>query len=307
MHAPRSSLPACRHMYCTCTACTTCVLHAGGVPCLRLEVRGESFMLHQIRHMIGGAAAVARGMVTMQLLQASLSRAEFMRPDPPVHMQPSAIHAKHGAFVPQAGLLLRLFVLLAAAASGPCQACMHWQSAGMAASQVLADAGSCAERHLPAAPNGHAHAHAHGHAWACTDWVRCAARCMAGLAVRACARHYAARAAAHALPLRLHLPAVAQGGAARMHHVLLCSHSPSCRCRMVHGSSRAPRCTACSAACILHACAGAPAPALRATCSCACAERVAGHARRFASNLQSLLTASSASSAIIANTDMRDR
>jgi hypothetical protein len=36
---------------------------AGGVPCLRLEVCGDSFMLHQIRHMVGAAVAVVRGIM----------------------------------------------------------------------------------------------------------------------------------------------------------------------------------------------------------------------------------------------------
>ncbi|KXZ42898.1 hypothetical protein GPECTOR_112g268 [Gonium pectorale] len=45
----------------------------GGVPCVRLRVRGMSFMLHQIRHMIGGALAVARGMLPLPLLRASLA------------------------------------------------------------------------------------------------------------------------------------------------------------------------------------------------------------------------------------------
>ncbi|GFR46264.1 hypothetical protein Agub_g7817 [Astrephomene gubernaculifera] len=45
----------------------------GGPPCVRIRVRGQSFMLHQIRHMIGGGLAAARGMVPLQLLRASLA------------------------------------------------------------------------------------------------------------------------------------------------------------------------------------------------------------------------------------------
>lgn len=45
----------------------------GGVPCVRLRVTGMSFMLHQIRHMIGGALAVARGSLPLPLLRASLA------------------------------------------------------------------------------------------------------------------------------------------------------------------------------------------------------------------------------------------
>lgn len=36
---------------------------AGGVPCVRLEVCGDSFMLHQIRHMVGAAVAIVRGVL----------------------------------------------------------------------------------------------------------------------------------------------------------------------------------------------------------------------------------------------------
>ncbi|GLC40018.1 hypothetical protein PLESTB_001520100 [Pleodorina starrii] len=45
----------------------------GGIPCVRLRVRGMSFMLHQIRHMIGGALMVARGSLPLPLLRASLA------------------------------------------------------------------------------------------------------------------------------------------------------------------------------------------------------------------------------------------
>lgn len=40
---------------------------------MRLRVTGMSFMLHQIRHMIGGALAVARGSLPLPLLRASLA------------------------------------------------------------------------------------------------------------------------------------------------------------------------------------------------------------------------------------------
>lgn len=45
----------------------------GGVPCLRLEVCGDSFMLHQIRHMVGAAVAVVRGVMPRELVELSLS------------------------------------------------------------------------------------------------------------------------------------------------------------------------------------------------------------------------------------------
>lgn len=35
----------------------------GRTPCVRLRVHAASFMLHQIRHMVGAAVAVARGVV----------------------------------------------------------------------------------------------------------------------------------------------------------------------------------------------------------------------------------------------------
>ena len=47
-------------------------LPSGGTPCVRIEVRGGSFMLHQIRLMIGTAVAVARGFLPLALLPASL-------------------------------------------------------------------------------------------------------------------------------------------------------------------------------------------------------------------------------------------
>ncbi len=36
----------------------------GGEPCLLLEVSGQSFMLHHIRHMIGAAVAVSLGLLS---------------------------------------------------------------------------------------------------------------------------------------------------------------------------------------------------------------------------------------------------
>lgn len=39
------------------------ILPLGGTPCLRLVVEGQSFMLHHIRHMIGSAVAVTRGLI----------------------------------------------------------------------------------------------------------------------------------------------------------------------------------------------------------------------------------------------------
>lgn len=45
----------------------------GGPPCVRLTVRGASFMLHQIRHMVGAATAVALGKIPLELVEASIA------------------------------------------------------------------------------------------------------------------------------------------------------------------------------------------------------------------------------------------
>jgi tRNA pseudouridine38-40 synthase len=45
----------------------------GGVPCLRIRIEGSSFMLNQIRNMVGSAAACAAGAMPEALLAASLS------------------------------------------------------------------------------------------------------------------------------------------------------------------------------------------------------------------------------------------
>jgi tRNA pseudouridine38-40 synthase len=44
----------------------TPIIHTrpGGTPCLLLEVNGQSFMIHHIRHMIGAAVAVALGLLS---------------------------------------------------------------------------------------------------------------------------------------------------------------------------------------------------------------------------------------------------
>ncbi|PSC73076.1 tRNA pseudouridine synthase [Micractinium conductrix] len=45
----------------------------GGQPCVQLSLTGGNFMLHQIRHMVGAAVAVARGTMPLELLEASLA------------------------------------------------------------------------------------------------------------------------------------------------------------------------------------------------------------------------------------------
>lgn len=42
------------------------------VMALQVAITGSSFMLHQIRHMIGAAVAVARGNLPMEFVAASL-------------------------------------------------------------------------------------------------------------------------------------------------------------------------------------------------------------------------------------------
>ena len=62
---------------CSCSQPMTLVEH-GGVQCVKLTVSGASFMLHQIRHMVGAAVLVALGKMPQELLQAALA--------PPVRM-----------------------------------------------------------------------------------------------------------------------------------------------------------------------------------------------------------------------------
>lgn len=63
---------------CECSPEPMELVHQGGEPCVKLSVCGASFMLHQIRHMVGGAVLVALGKMPQELLQAALA--------PPVRM-----------------------------------------------------------------------------------------------------------------------------------------------------------------------------------------------------------------------------
>lgn len=45
---------------------------ASGEPCMRMLVTGESFMMHQIRYMVGAAVQVALGIMPLDLLKTSL-------------------------------------------------------------------------------------------------------------------------------------------------------------------------------------------------------------------------------------------
>ena len=57
---------------CDCAGPMTLV-DDGGVPCVKLTVSGASFMLHQIRHMVGAAVLVALGKMPQELLSAALA------------------------------------------------------------------------------------------------------------------------------------------------------------------------------------------------------------------------------------------
>jgi tRNA pseudouridine38-40 synthase len=63
---------------CHCSTEPLELVEQGGEPCVKLSVCGASFMLHQIRHMVGGAVLVALGKMSLELLQAALA--------PPVRM-----------------------------------------------------------------------------------------------------------------------------------------------------------------------------------------------------------------------------
>jgi len=52
---------------------SNCGSGTASVPCVKLSVTGSSFMIRQIRHMVGGAVAVARGEISLELLEASMA------------------------------------------------------------------------------------------------------------------------------------------------------------------------------------------------------------------------------------------
>lgn len=49
------------------------LLTEDGIECLKLSITGQSFMLHQIRHMVGGAVLVALGKLPLDVLKAALT------------------------------------------------------------------------------------------------------------------------------------------------------------------------------------------------------------------------------------------
>jgi tRNA U38,U39,U40 pseudouridine synthase TruA len=57
------------------------------MPCLRLEVCGDSFMLHQIRHMVGAAVAVVRDIMP----RVSKQRQWFASPCAVTYLSPASV------------------------------------------------------------------------------------------------------------------------------------------------------------------------------------------------------------------------
>ncbi|KAL6755898.1 pseudouridine synthase [Haematococcus lacustris] len=61
-------------------------LNPGGLLCVKLQVTGSSFMLNQIRHMVGAVVAVSRGCCSANLVRAALtSPAKVTFPKAPPH------------------------------------------------------------------------------------------------------------------------------------------------------------------------------------------------------------------------------
>lgn len=65
--------PAHYRMVLRAEACDPAPLTPGGPPAVTVRLRGNSFMLHQIRHMIGVALAVARGVLPVGAVAAALT------------------------------------------------------------------------------------------------------------------------------------------------------------------------------------------------------------------------------------------
>jgi tRNA pseudouridine(38-40) synthase len=56
---------------CSFTAGPVEFVGPGRTPCVRLRVHADSFMLHQIRHMVGAAIVVARGILPESFISDS--------------------------------------------------------------------------------------------------------------------------------------------------------------------------------------------------------------------------------------------
>ncbi len=71
-----------------------------GVVCWQVVFSGQSFMLHQIRHMIGAAVAVARGTIPLDYVEGCLrspSRAIMPLAPPHVRISPCTSNARPAA------------------------------------------------------------------------------------------------------------------------------------------------------------------------------------------------------------------
>ncbi|EIE24783.1 pseudouridine synthase [Coccomyxa subellipsoidea C-169] len=75
-----------RHIF-SATADDPTPLVPGGTPCIKVVFSGQSFMLHQIRHMIGAAVAVARGTIPLDYVEGCLrSPSRAIMPLAPPHV-----------------------------------------------------------------------------------------------------------------------------------------------------------------------------------------------------------------------------
>ena len=62
---------------------------------LQVTLKGTSFMLHQIRHMVGAAVSVARGLCPLEFVEASLLKpARSYMP-----LAPASVGALHPAMI----------------------------------------------------------------------------------------------------------------------------------------------------------------------------------------------------------------
>ncbi|KAK9918566.1 hypothetical protein WJX75_005011 [Coccomyxa subellipsoidea] len=75
-----------RHIY-SATADDPVPLVPDGTPCIKVVFSGQSFMLHQIRHMVGAAVAVARRAIPLEFVEACLrSPSRAIMPLAPPHV-----------------------------------------------------------------------------------------------------------------------------------------------------------------------------------------------------------------------------
>ena len=87
-NSPSRNSAACRTVLCCRVGAE---MEVGGAPYLLLYVRGLAFALHQIRHMVGAAVAVAHRLIPVDILRIAL-RSPFqldVAPLVPGHGEPS--------------------------------------------------------------------------------------------------------------------------------------------------------------------------------------------------------------------------